>query len=342
MSPVHVLIVGGTRFMGYGLAWRLLAAGRRVTLLNRGRTADPFGTRVERLHGDRTTDDVARLLHGRRFDAAVDFAAYQGRDVAQMVEVLGGGGVGHYVLISTGQVYLVREGAPRPSRESDYAGEVMAAPTDEADRGEWDYGMGKRAAEDVLQEAWRASRFPGTALRLPVVNGERDPTRRLESYLWRLLDGGAVLLPEGGASKLRHVYCNDVVRTLDAILGRDDTFGRAFNVCQDEAPTLRELIEQLAALLGARPRLVEVGAEALAAAGLSPRAVSPFSSRWISHLDPSLARAELGFRATPLAQALESIVTSFLAHLPESPPDNYAGRAREIALADAPSPGGAA
>ena len=31
---------------------------------------------------------------------------------------------------------------------------------------------------------------------MPVVNGERDPTRRLESYLWRLLDGGPLLLPE--------------------------------------------------------------------------------------------------------------------------------------------------
>ena len=319
--------------MGYGLVWRLLAGGHAVTLLNRGRTPDPFGARVQRLHGDRTTDDVPRLLQGRRFDAAVDFAAYHGRDVAEIVKALALGGVGHYVLISTGQVYLVREGAPCPARESDYAGPVMAEPAGEADRREWEYGMGKRAAEDVLQEAWRVSRFPGTVLRLPVVNGERDPTRRLESYLWRLLDGGPVLVPEGGAARLRHVYCNDVVRSLDAILGRDDTFGRAFNVCQDEAPTLRELLAELAALLGARPQLVDVGAADLEAAGLSARAVSPFSSRWISHLDPGLARAELGFRATPLAQALESMVSSFLAHLPDQPPDNYEGRAREIALA---------
>src|SRR5262245_34369656 len=198
--------------MGYGLTWRLLAGGHQVSLLNRGRTADPFGARVERLHGDRTSDDdVARLLKGRGFDAVVDFAAYHGRDVAGMVDALAGR-IGHYVLISTGQVYLVRQGAPRPSREQDYAGDVLPAPDGEADRGEWEYGMGKRAAEDELREAWSGSRFPGTALRLPVVNGERDPTRRLESYLWRLLDGGPVLLPDGGASRLRHVYCNDVVQ----------------------------------------------------------------------------------------------------------------------------------
>jgi nucleoside-diphosphate-sugar epimerase len=129
------------------------------------------------------------------------------------------------------------------------------------------------------------------------------------------------------------VYAGDVVRTLAAILGRADTFGRAFNLCQEEAPTLRELLERLAALMGARPRLVDITPARLEEAGLGVRAVSPFSSRWISHLDPSLARAELGFEATPLAEALRSIVAAFLAHLPESPPEGYAGRARELALA---------
>lgn len=318
--------------MGYHLVWRLLAAGERVTLFNRGRTPDPFGSRVERLHGDRTGPDFARLLDGRRFDAAVDFAAYHGRDAATAAETLGLAGVGHYVLISTGQVYLVREGCPRPAREQDYAGPVMAAPADPSDRAEWEYGMGKRAAEDVLHEAGREGRFPATILRLPIVNGERDPTRRLEAYLWRLLDGGPVLLPDGGSSPLRHVYCNDVVRLLASILGRSDTFGRAYNLCQEEAPTLRDLLAQLAGLMGSSPRLVDVLAAQLDAAGLQPRAVSPFSSRWVSHLDPSLARAELGFRATPLRQALESIVTSFLAHLPERPPEGYVSRAREIEL----------
>jgi nucleoside-diphosphate-sugar epimerase len=330
---VHVLVLGGTRFMGYGLVWRLLLGGHRVTVLNRGRTPDPFAGRVERLHGDRTTSDLGRLLRGRRFDAAVDFAAFSGPDVAGAVEALGAGGVAHYVLISTGQVYLVREGCPRPSRESDYDGPTVPEPAGESDRREWEYGMGKRGAEDVLREAWSASGFPGTALRLPVVNGERDHTRRLESYLWRLLDGGPLLVPDGGAARLRHIYASDVVRTLAGLLGRADTFGRAFNLCQDETPTLRELLEQVAALLGSRPAMVDVSEARLEAAGLAPRAVSPFSSRWISHLDASLARAELGFRPTPLAQALESIVTSFLAHLPERPPDNYSGRERELALA---------
>jgi nucleoside-diphosphate-sugar epimerase len=152
---MRVLVIGGTRFVGYQLVWRLLAGGHTVTLLNRGSLSDPFGARVERLRGDRTTADFARLLKGRSYDAAIDFAAYLAADAEGVVQVLGDA-VGHYVVISTGQVYLVRKDCPRPAREQDYEGPLMEPPADPGDRKEWDYGMGKRAAEDVHDAPDRA------------------------------------------------------------------------------------------------------------------------------------------------------------------------------------------
>ena len=251
-QAVKVLVIGGTRFLGHELAWRLLALGHEVALFNRGTLPDAFGTRVRRLHGDRTTGDFERLLGGRTFDAAVDFAAYDGPDGHRVAEVLGGR-VGHYVVISTGQVYLVREGCPRPAREGDYDGPVMPAPVDAFDRGQWDYGVRKRALEDALAEAWSRRRFPSTRLRIPMVSGERDHFRRLERYLWRMLDGGPVLLPDGGLRVTRHVYSGSVVKAILALLGRSDTFGQAYNLAQDETPTLRELLTLLAGTLGAPP-----------------------------------------------------------------------------------------
>lgn len=326
---MNVLVVGGTRYVGYELTWRLLLAGHQVTLLNRGRTPDPFGDRALRLIGDRRTD-FARLVWGRRFDAAVDFAAYEERDVRAAIESLD---AGHYVFISTGQTYLVREGCPVPAREADYDGPVMAKPADPRDHWDWEYGVGKRACEDALQAAWDAQRFPGTRVRIPIVNGERDPTRRLEAYLWRILDGGPVLLPDGGAALLRHVYAGDVVRALLRILGDAATHGRAYNVCQDEMLPLRELVVLLAELMDAPARLVDVPSAAIEAAGLEVRAVSPFTTRWTSRLDNTRARDELGFRPRPLRAALDVIVRSFLAHLPDPPPEGYAGRAAEIQMA---------
>jgi nucleoside-diphosphate-sugar epimerase len=331
---VKVLIVGGTRFLGHELAWRLLFAGHEVTLFNRGREADAFGNRVERLRGDRTTADFEQHLRGRSFDAAVDFAAFTGDDARRVVSVLAGA-VGHYVVISSGQVYLVRRDAPRPAKEEDYDGPLLPQPEDPADRREWDYGMGKRAIEDVLAEAWTKERFPSTRLRLPMVNGERDQLRRLEGYVWRILDGGPVLVPDGGERPMRHVYSGSAVKAIVALLGNDRTFGRAYNLAQDETPTLVEVLTQLAGSLGAPARLVPVPAARIREAGLEPVRISPFSGRWMSFVDPSRAKQELGFRHEPLASYLDKIVAAFLARPPMDTPPGYAERAREKALASA-------
>ena len=331
---MRILVIGGTRFVGYQLVWRLLAAGHQLTLLNRGSTPDPFGPRVERVRLDRTSAAFEEQLAGRSFDAAVDFAGYTGDDARQVVRVLGGGHVGHYISISTGQVYLVREGCPRPSRETDYDGPVMPAPADDpVDLADWRYGVHKRDAEDVLEAAWSADRFPVTRLRLPIVNGERDHSRRLESYLWRILDGGPVLLPDGGQQITRHVYSGSVVKAITALLGNPATFGQVYNLAQDETPTLAALVSMLAEMLGAPARLLPVDSSTLLAAQLNPRAFSPFSAPWMSYLDPAKAKEALGFRHEPLPHYLEKIVSNFINHPPETPPENYRFRAAERALA---------
>ncbi len=300
-------------------------------LFNRGTLPDAFGARVERLRGDRTTSDFERLLARRSFDAAVDFAAYDGTDGRRAAEVLSGR-VGHYVVISTGQVYLVREACPRPARESDYDGPLIPAPADAFHKGQWDYGMKKRALEDALVEAWEERRFPSTRLRLPMVNGERDHFRRLERYLWRLLDGGPLLLPDGGGRVTRHVYSGSAVRAILALLGRADTHGKAYNLAQDETPTLGELLTLAAERLGAPARLVDIPASRIRAAGLDPLLLSPFSGTWMSFLDPARAKAELGFRHEPLGSYLDKIVACFLAEPPAEAPPGYEHRGAEIGL----------
>jgi NAD(P)-dependent dehydrogenase (short-subunit alcohol dehydrogenase family) len=50
----NILVIGGTRNMGYAFTKQLVASGHRVTILNRGMTGDDLGTSVFRLHADRT------------------------------------------------------------------------------------------------------------------------------------------------------------------------------------------------------------------------------------------------------------------------------------------------
>jgi len=332
---MHALLIGGNRFVGRLLAWRLLAGGHRVTLLNRGHLADPFGDRVERLVGDRTGPELPRLLGGRSFDAAVDLAAFTAEDGRRIAELLRGR-VRHYLMVSTGQVYLVREGCPHPAREPAreeyYDGPVMARPQDPAELGDWEYGVGKRECEDALAAA-SARDFPATRIRIPMVNGPLDYFRRIEAYLWRLADGGPVILPDGGGQIVRHVAGSEVARFLSEILLREETFGRAYNLAQAETPTLRELVEALGALLGSRSRIAALPAARLREAGLRPAEISPFDDGWMSYLDPGRARDQLGFRHEPLPRSLAAIVASFTCHTPAVWPPGYAHRARELELA---------
>ena len=324
---MNVLVIGGNRFMGLGLVWRLLCGGHRVTLVNRGHLADPFGDRIERLRADRSSDAFDAVLAGRTFDRAVDFAGFSAEDARRAVRVLAGR-VGHYVFISTGQVYLVREGCPRPSRETDYDGPTMLQAPTPGDHEDWLYGIGKRGAEDVLAAA---PALPSTRLRIPMVNGEHDHKQRIESYIWRMLDGGPLIVPRA-AAVARHIYGGAVVRAIGELLDVPPAPGQAYNLAQAEQPTVRALIELIAQRVGARPTIVDLPDAHLERAGVSPRAASPFSSPWMSLLDPSRAVRELGFVHPPLESYLDSIVASLFAAWRSEPPPGYAQRAAELAL----------
>jgi nucleoside-diphosphate-sugar epimerase len=327
VGAMNVLVIGGNRFVGLGLVWRLLAGRHRVAILNRGSLGDPFGDRIERLRADRSTDAFDHALAGRTFDVAVDLAGYIADDAHRAVRVLSGR-VGHYAFISSGQVYLVREGCPVPSRESDYDGPTLAAPPTPADHDDWAYGIGKRGAEDVLAAA---PGLPSTRIRIPMVNGELDFRRRIESYVWRILDGGPLIVPRAQAIA-RHVYGGAVSRALAQLVETPPSPGQAFNLAQAEELTVRELIARIAQRLGARADVVELSAEAVEAAGLSARAASPFSSAWMSRIDPSRAVRELGFEHPPLDAYLDAILAQLLAAWPIDPPAGYAQRAAEVAL----------
>ncbi len=323
---MDVLVIGGNRFMGRSLVLRLLFARHRVTVLNRGTLPAPAGAAW--LRADRTTDELDRVLDGRTFDAVIDFACFTGEDARGAMRALASR-TGHYVMISTGQVYLVREGLHGPTTESDYAGPVMAAPPTAEDRPDWEYGIGKRDAEDVIAAA---PALRSTRLRIPMVSGEGDPKLRYERYLWRMLDGGPLFVPNPDAIA-RHVYRGHVVEAIMKLLERTPASGalnNAFNVAQVEQPTVRELVELIGRAAGCAVTIDEAPASELLTAGIDPRDGSPFSSRWMSRIDPARAISTLALDQVPLDAYVRSIVTHALANLTTPPPGFHEQRAKEL------------
>lgn len=332
---IRVLLVGGSGLLSGAARETFLEAGYRVTVLSRGIRPLPPHPRLEELRADRC--DVASLadaLGGRSFDMTVDFLAYCADDVRRLFAVPGFQ-PGRLVMISSGQVYLVTEGKKPPFREEDSDAPLMAAPREGTrDRREWDYGMGKRAAEEALRREGESRGIRTLALRLPVVQGEGDgwASRRLWAWLERMKDGGPVLLPDGGKQTVRFVYSGDVALALRRLLeGEAWPEAAALNLAQPAESTLREFLGLVASCAGLEPDFLPVPAEDLRAAELADTC-APYWGGWCSRPAPAAAFL-LGFTARDPHEYLPSVVRAHLAAaLPGSHP-GYARRDEELRLA---------
>ena len=137
-----------------------------------------------------------------------------------------------------------------------------------------------------------------------MINSEADHYDRIYGYLLRLWDGGPILLPEGPDRPLQHVYGQDVVAAVMRLAGTGQGLGRAYNVGQDESVSIDDFLQMLARLAGRPLRTVRVSRDVLQNSALLP-GCSPFSDSWMSALDNTLGKQELGLTYTPLPQYLE-------------------------------------
>ena len=328
----RILIIGGTRNKGFYLAQQLAASGYDLTLLNRGVTQDDLPPHIHRLHVDRTNSrQMRRALLAKYFDIVVDFVLYSGDEAETAISIFRDH-TEHYIAISSGQVYLVREDIHRPFREDDYAGRLIPAPKENSYAyEEWRYGMLKREVEDRLEQEWERTGFPYTSLRLPMVNSVRDQYHRLYNYYLRLRDGGLILAPETPNFALNHVYALDVVAAIMSLIESGKGKGQAFNIAQDEHVGLEDFLRMMADVMNVELHLVRVKRSELEAQGFLPDC-SPFSERWMSALDNSRSKAELGISYTPLREYLAQLARHYQDKSP-APPMTFRRRRAELTFA---------
>lgn len=291
---MQILILGGTRFLGRTLVERLLARGDRVTLLTRGRRTDAFGAAVTRLLADRRdAQQLATVARGSgRFDAVVDFTAYDGDDVRAALAAFGGR-FGRWLHVSSTAVF-------EPPGER--------------------YADGKRAAEQALAEH---PRLAFSVLRPPIVQGAFDHTLRSWRYQLQLERGQVIPLPPA-TGRFTHVWSGDVASALLALLDAGSAVERrSFTIAQTESLALRDYLEAMAAALGTPARFAAATHDELAA--------DPVRMAWHPYLlpagtdrvfDATQAQRDLGWQPTPMRIWLPATCAWFAgADNPFAPPD---------------------
>ena len=87
---MKILILGGSRFIGYLTMYRLVNDGHDVTIFNRQITVppEPFPKRVRFIAGNRTTrNSLASIFLETTFDVIIDISGYTKKMLSMFLNI---------------------------------------------------------------------------------------------------------------------------------------------------------------------------------------------------------------------------------------------------------------
>ena len=304
------IILGGTGQVGLAATARLVASGWRVTVISRGDRPNPkdlLRPDIRLVTANRRDPVALARAIGPGADALVDVAAYDASDGRQLLTLQED--LGSLVVLSSSSVY--RDAAGRTLDEARSHGfpdlpdpipetQPIVAP------GEATYSTRKAALEAVLDGARR----PVTVLRPGAIHGVASQHPREWWFVKRMLDGRpAIPLAYNGASRFHTTSVLNIAALIETALDRPGT--RTLNIADPIAPTIRQIGETIADVMGYRGRLLDIpGAERPPRIGRTPWSTPlPFV------LDTRAAQA-LGYRpaadyaATCAAVCADLVATS--------------------------------
>ena len=256
---MRVLFIGGTGIISAASTRLAAERGIHLTLLNRGRHATQAPAGVTTLTVD--IDDaaaVSQALAGARFDAVVDWIAFEPAHIERDLALFRGR-TRQYIFISSASAYqkpathyLVTESTP------------LANPF-------WDYSQKKIACEERLMRACREEAFPITIVRPSLTYGQTQIALAINSWarsytaVDRMRRGKKVIVPGDGSSLWVITHNTDFAKGLVGLLGREQAIGHAFHITSDEVMCWDQWYRVTAEAAGAEPQLVHMATDFIAA-----------------------------------------------------------------------------
>ncbi|MCR5508866.1 MAG: NAD-dependent epimerase/dehydratase family protein [Lachnospiraceae bacterium] len=226
---MNILIMGGSYFFG---RWFLQYAhtGHKITVINRGNI--PVGLDgVTELKADRRIDSGLCKLNPGRFDAVIDFCAYEPGDISRITGLLKEAPPERYIFISTVDVYKKGTGRLLDSQAPLADPAVLSGD-------EGSYIGGKISLEHELRSECAKYGIKPVSVRPAILYGPADYSPRVNLYFDWIEKAGQIIHPVDADGFFQMIYVKDAARMLLALCelplsGLDD----AYNLCTDEIIT---------------------------------------------------------------------------------------------------------
>lgn len=265
---MHILILGGTSFLGHALCGEALSRNHRVSLLNRGTKPAPMGTTS--YVGDRKQADGLDAIEGQTFDAVIDTWGREPAPAIRAMEKLKGR-TKHWTYVSTVSVYdqspSVLGHGDRLNDETTKLCQVVGPNCTKSVT-----SFNKRAVEVAAENILRDT-TPLLFARLCVMAGPREASYiercRVPWWLDRIRRGGRVLAPGPPDLKLQLIDVRDAaIFILDSI---EQNRSGPYNVCADHGNiTFGQLLDTANHLTGNHAEFVWITPEEVAKLQIRP------------------------------------------------------------------------
>jgi 2'-hydroxyisoflavone reductase len=245
--------LGGTNFLGPAIVERALKAGHQISLFNRGKTNPGLFPQLEKIRGDRQTNDqggISALSGDRRWDAVIDVWPSEPAIVMPTARLLTNRTDFYYFVSSIGAY-----------ADTSQPGTEESAPIRMNDPG---YGGDKARSEAGLIS------LLGEKLgivRPCAIAGPRDPSLSFHYWLTTLKHEGPIVAPGDGSSPVELVDVRDVANWILQNVEARRT--GVFNVCSLPM-SFRTFLEESRSAIEGRARIVWVDKNFLLKEGVHP------------------------------------------------------------------------
>jgi nucleoside-diphosphate-sugar epimerase len=252
---MRVLFIGGTGFVSAAVSRLAVARGIDLWHLNRARRGTVVDGVRTVIADARDARAVEAVLGGERFDAVVDWIAYEPADVERDVAVFGPR-TKQLVLISSASCYEKPPRSPFITESTPLRNPY------------WRYSQDKIACEEVLVRAYRGKGFPATIVRpsltydtvLPIAIGGWGCATLLD----RLKAGRPIIVHGDGTSLWTVTHADDFAKGFVPLLGHPQAIGQSFHITSDQSLTWNQIYETIADALGVEANVVHIPSDFVA------------------------------------------------------------------------------